>query len=184
MDRLFCALCLPENLSKRISEHIGQIKPALQQARPVWTGDATYHITLHFFGEVDATAWEFIRIQLAKEEFRHSRPRLQASGHLLFPNRVSPRVLSLSFHCMPDGCLVPLVQQIRLIARDAGAEQEKRPWKPHLTLARLKNPVFINPQSFPRPPLFEFDPETFDLIKSDLTPQGPHYTTIQRYRFC
>jgi len=183
MDRLFCALCLPENLYDRISTHIGQIKPALQHARPVWTGDATYHITLHFFGEVDEAAREFIRLQLAKEEFRHSRPRLRSSGHLLFPNRVSPRVLGLSFRITPDDCLVPLVQQIRIIARNAGAENEQRTWKPHLTIARLKNPVFINPQSLPRPPLFEFEPETFNLVKSDLTPQGPRYTIIQRYRF-
>lgn len=184
MNRLFCALCLPENFCKQISAHIGQIKPSFQQARPVWTRDSTYHITLHFFGEVDGATREFIRLQLAKEEFRHSRPRFRSSGHLLFPNRVSPRVLSLSFRVTPDDCLVPLIQHIKMIAHDAGTQKEKRAWKPHITLARFKNPVFMNPQSLQRPPLFEFEPATFDLVKSDLTPQGPHYTIIQRYQFC
>lgn len=184
MDRLFCALCLPENFGERISAHIEQIKPAFHQAHPVWTQRSTYHITLHFFGEVDRAARESISRGLAGEEFRHSRPRLRSIGHLLFPNRASPRVLSLAFKITPDDCLAPLIKNLRIISHNAGTETELKTWKPHLTLARLKNPIFFNIESLPRPPLFEFEPNTFDLVLSELTPRGPRYTILQRYKFC
>lgn len=73
-----------------------------------------------------------------------------------------------------------------------GIMKEERKFSPHLTLGRVKNPLNPEEKNFLVSRLAEktdfsglsFLVDTIQLIKSDLTGNGPIYSVIQSFKLC
>jgi RNA 2',3'-cyclic 3'-phosphodiesterase len=136
--RLFIALPLPNEVKAVLKTQQDHLKTQLQEHDKAirWTTSEQWHLTLAFLG---ATNRERLpTIQAAME--RSAKPvkpfRLETTSLGAFPSLRRPSVVWLGV----EGELTPLqtLQQRLSEALSGLLEPEDKPFKPHLTLARLK----------------------------------------------
>ena len=133
MPRLFAGIEIPAALS----EEIAGLEQPLPGAR--WVAPDDLHVTLRFFGDVsERTSNELIdhlaAIDLDMFELRVAG--LSAHG--------SKQPSSIWADVEPSDTLVRLQYATERAARASGLEPEKRRFRPHITIARLR-------RSYPEP---------------------------------
>lgn len=137
-------------------------------------------MTLVFLGWQDESAAGRIA-HAAFEALPHApAPRLAASGVRSVPPR-RPRLFALDLED-EDGRATAL-QAAASDALEAGGwyRPEKRPFWPHVTLARVKRGERAAPMpERPAPPVEPFDAAVVTLYRSTLRPQGALYEPLAR----
>ncbi|HRO49027.1 MAG TPA: RNA 2',3'-cyclic phosphodiesterase [Hyphomicrobium sp.] len=127
MPRLFTALALPPALADQLAEL------AMPLAGARWIEPEDMHITLRFAGDIDnPTAREFHAALSAIEEPAFT---LKLSGFGAFGGQ-QPRTLWAGV--ADNAWLDALARANDRAARSAGLAHAKHPFRPHVTLARLK----------------------------------------------
>ncbi len=128
MPRLFTALEIPAEIAFSLS----LLRGGLPGAR--WVDPENYHITLRFIGDIDnRTADEIVRAlgRVQRPSFDMSLEGLDALGgrkphSIVACVRASPALKELQ------------AEQERIIQR-IGLEPERRKFRPHVTLARIRS---------------------------------------------
>lgn len=128
MPRLFTAIELPAE----ISAWTERLHIPLPGAR--WIYPENYHITLRFVGEIDGVKRREFISNLEQIDFDSFPLRLKGVGAF---GGNSPRTVWAAVE--PSDTLERLAKAHDRAARQAGIQIDKRPFKPHVTLARLKN---------------------------------------------
>ena len=135
--RLFVALPLPEAVRRELAEAAGRLRRELPPAR--WVAAANLHLTLRFIGEAEPNLVAGLGEALAGC-FARSAPfplRLGAGG--CFPPGRPARVAWVGF--APQPRLDELQAKVAAaVERSLGIGPERRPFHPHLTLARPRRP--------------------------------------------
>ncbi|MGQ4892343.1 MAG: RNA 2',3'-cyclic phosphodiesterase [Candidatus Njordarchaeia archaeon] len=138
------------------------------------------HATLKFLGEVDPKDIEAIyqKVDESCENFKSFNMTLQGLG--AFPNPKYPRVVWIG---VSDGAKEAeiLANRISRNLESLGFKPEKRPFTPHITIARVKrgNASLKGIIEKHRDHQFgSFRVTEVRVKKSKLTPQGPIYTTL------
>lgn len=128
MPRLFAALEIPHNTAAAM----GLLRGGLSGAR--WIDVENYHLTLRFFGDVEAPVAD--QIAEALDEVYVAPFNLGFSGLGVFGGK-KPRNL----HAVPDAStgLFELNAAIERQAKRLGLKPDARKFAPHVTLARLRN---------------------------------------------
>jgi 2'-5' RNA ligase len=182
--RLFVALELPQALREEL-ERLG-VRLRKSIAGPLqWVRTEGVHLTLKFLGNVSAGRLAEISQPLAQAAAGSGPLHLCARGLGAFPNLERPRVIWLAV----EGDLKPLAllhQEIETSLVPLGFPPEDRPFRPHLTLARVKKtgilkgltPTLNDYRSYEAG---RFTANNLSLIKSDLKPQGAVYTTLASF---
>jgi 2'-5' RNA ligase len=158
---------------------------AIRSAPWRWIRPENYHFTLKFLGEVYEELLPALH-DAARLAASRARPfRLTMGGIGGFPNLARPRVIYFGIE-RGFGELRDLAGLIEDECEAAGFKREKRRFRAHLTLARVKRPVREDVLSLLRglPPLGEtafVDVESFVLMKSNLTPSGAVYEEAGRF---
>ncbi len=128
MPRLFTAIEIPDE----IGEELHRLHLPLPGAR--WVKQESYHITLRFVGDINnAQAREFVA-NLAMIEPDGFELRLSGLG--VFGGD-DPHAIWAAVEPQPK--LEELARAHEKAARNAGLAPETRAFRPHVTLARLKN---------------------------------------------
>jgi 2'-5' RNA ligase len=169
--RLFAALELEESIRSALGAYAGKLKPHFAAWRPRWVDPSLYHLTLHFYGECGEVQTRLIRQGLGSCPRLPTAPRIGFSEIGFLPSERCPRVLYLGVSIEPQA------------AFDPGSGGSK-PWKAHLTLARLGSQKSFPPGGkalLPPPPALSFFPRDFALLVSTLSFQGPEYRALERY---
>jgi len=93
-----------------------------------------------------------------------------------------PRLFALDLDDPDRTCA--LLQQAVSDALEAGRfyKPEKRPFWPHVTLARVKRERRADPLPSEPPPLEPFTASQLTLYRSTLRPQGAHYESLSSRR--
>lgn len=128
MPRLFSALELPDE----VRDELYRLHHPLPGAR--WISKAFYHLTLRFVGDVTHTQAREFAANLANVNC--SAFELTILGLGAFGGN-DPR--SVWAGVAPSPALDELARAHDKAARNAGLATDKRGFKPHVTLARLKN---------------------------------------------
>lgn len=128
MPRLFTALAVPPEIAAALSRHRG----GLPGAR--WIEERDHHVTLRFLGDVSGTLADDLCEGLAAARTRE--PFAVTLDGLSVFGGDKPRAILASI--APTTELSELHAEQERIAREAGAEPERRKFTPHVTLARLK----------------------------------------------
>lgn len=179
MPRLFTALDLPapaiDTLRAFRQEH-----PLDVRAR--WTPPENLHLTLRFIGEVDDE--KAARVASALEAVNPVAPfEVVPLGLGVLPSRQNPRVLTVRID--PTEPLRTLYDALQDALADAGVDREQRAFRPHITLARMKNAVperlYASLREVPAPALDAFVADRFYLYESTLTPDGAVHTVRATY---
>jgi 2'-5' RNA ligase len=103
-----------------------------------------------------------------------------------FPNSRAPRVFWAGVLAPPD--LADLARDTDSALEGLGVPAERRPYSPHLTLARIKEPVPLTAlqQAIAGPEPVElgaFTADRFFLYQSTLEPSGAVYTRLAEFPF-
>ncbi|MFH0947053.1 MAG: RNA 2',3'-cyclic phosphodiesterase [Planctomycetota bacterium] len=112
-------------------------KPApARGVRLAWVAERNLHLTLKFLGEVEETLVPDVIGRLA--EASRGVPGFEVEWREVgvFPPRGSPRVLWVG--CEGGPVLFELKQAIEERLEPLGFETERRPFHPHVTLARIQ----------------------------------------------
>ncbi|MBL8993771.1 MAG: RNA 2',3'-cyclic phosphodiesterase [Spirochaetia bacterium] len=179
MRRLFTALTLPEE----ISETLGLMVPQIAGIRPV--PEEAIHLTLRFIGEVEQKNSVEVEECLALVEAPILKLKLRGVG--VFPEGKNPRVLFAGV--AENRELSELKKNIDRELRSIGFENDARPYRPHVTLARLPHPL---PDTAAEKIIsflkefgsFESEPFTCDefvLFQSRLHEDGARYSASGTY---
>lgn len=133
MPRYFIAIPLPDEARGRL---IAVPPPDVPGARLL--GREELHLTLHFLGEVDARKLDMVRAALATVKVNAFPIALKGIGK--FPPEGQAQVLWVGVEA--NAALMALHHSIGAALADAiGFRVEKRPYSPHVTLARLNEPA-------------------------------------------
>jgi RNA 2',3'-cyclic 3'-phosphodiesterase len=145
--------------------------------RPV--PDASLHLTLAFLGRRPAT--DVATIDGVLHAAAGPAPRLALTGALLLPPRRA-RVLCASL-ADPDGTLADLQARVSEGLAAAGVYvPEKRPFRAHATVARLRPRARPPRKVDAAPQPIEFAGEALTLFESRLHPHGARYEPLVRLR--
>jgi 2'-5' RNA ligase len=177
--RLFTGLDLPGDLIANLEELIRRLKPA---ARIRWSPPANLHVTIKFIGEWPEARLGELKTALGGLPGRAVIPvRIRRVG--FFPNPYSPH----NFWCGIDAPGLPeLAADVDSATAALGVARDKRGFSPHLTLARIKDQVELQPlrEAIAALPALEFGgftADSFFLYQSTLRPSGSVYTKLAEF---
>jgi len=177
--RLFLALDIPPAMRATLASLRQGLEPCSSGWR--WVRSESIHATIRFLGEVPREldgrarpAWR--RAARAVPGFRF---RLGQLG--CFPPSGRPRVAWVGMIDEPAGSLAALASRVEAEARGLGFEAERRPFRPHLTLARAARAG--------RPVLGRAAVDhgsvahagELRLFRSELRPDGARYTALEAF---
>lgn len=177
--RLFLALDLPEPARAALASWRDTLVSGRSDLRPV--RPEALHVTLVFLGWQDESAAPRIAEAAFAALPGGPPPRLTPADVRSLPPR-NPRLFALDL--ADEGARASALQAAASAALEAGGwyRPEKRPFWPHLTLARVKKGerrVAPLPDR-PPPPAEPFEAPVVTLYRSTLRPQGALYEPLAR----
>ncbi|MCY4612850.1 MAG: RNA 2',3'-cyclic phosphodiesterase [Nitrospira sp.] len=180
--RTFLAIDLPSTLQSAIGENIRPVQRELPGLS--WSKHENLHLNLKFLGDTAESQVDRIRL-VVEPAISHVSPFVIAcEGFGVFPNDRSPRVLWIGLGGDLDS-LAALAECIDRAVVPLGFPQEDRPFRPHLTVGRVKKDhrevgrVMSTLDVFTAPfPCGSLPVERVSLFKSDLRQTGPIYTKL------
>lgn len=175
MIRLFAALALPPEIVKGLVRR----QSGVEFAR--WRPPESLHLTLRFFGEVRQDVARDLDAELAAIDVPPFQIVLEGAGafgegrdiHAIWAGVEE----SLMLRRLADAC--------ETAARRAGLKAEKRNYRPHVTLAYLKQAdpaevgAWIQSHNLLKSPSIDVD--RFGLYSSTLGGEGAHYRLEAEY---
>ncbi len=186
--RSFVAIELPAGLKERLKAYQAALK--LPQHRFVkWVDPGLIHLTIKFLGNVSSGKLDDVKSALAKAAGATRPFKLQTKETGCFPNPKRVRVFWLGMKCDGEE-LLKLAKDVDVALTRLGFPGEDRPFASHLTLAMLRDGCsqedraafgeLIKGSEFQ--PQFSLQVESLSLMRSQLTPSGPIYTCLAKFK--
>jgi len=138
--RLFVAVTPPQEVLAELESVVAPLRQAWPELR--WQPPHRWHVTLAFLGEVQDAKLDQLATRLERAAARHPCQRLRIEAGGAFPNPARARVVITRIGAAGNA-LAPLAASVAAGARRAGAPppDEGRKYRPHLTLARTREPA-------------------------------------------
>jgi len=175
--RLFIAIDPPEGLRTAYAA----LRRSLPEAPGLaWADPAQLHLTLRFLGETDEITAATVRGGLGQIAFAPFR--MVTSGVGFFPGDRDPRVLWLGVN--HDERLLVFKAQVDKALAARGFPRENRRFSPHITLARIHEPLPPETLSALRDIRLSgqgLAVDRFHLYASELNPSGAIHTLVETY---
>jgi 2'-5' RNA ligase len=181
MTRLFVAITLDEKIKEKITGLYEKFPKNVIKAK--FVPKDNIHITLKFIGEKrDNDISDII------ETLKHSHDEigtfsLHIKGVGAFPHSFAPKIIWVGAN---GPKIEELAQSIDDHMATLGIKKEQKPYKAHITFARVKS-VYekrdVNDiiQSLSDIEIGTQNVTSFSLVKSTLTPKGPIYSTVKDF---
>jgi len=178
--RLFTGIALPDEIEANLERLIEDLRPT---ARVRWSPVRNLHLTTKFIGEWPGDRLEEMKRALAGVPSPGPFD-IQVRGFGWFPNPHNPRVLWVGVHA-PDA-LRDLARRTDEAAAKLGVVPEKKPYSPHLTLARIGDPAPLlelkrTIAGMPSDEFGSFRVDAWHLYLSQPGPSGSVYTRLSDY---
>ena len=176
--RCFIALELP----REAIDYIEEIQELIKKKNLFYgkfTEPENLHLTLKFLGEIDEKKIEEVKSRLKKIKLGGFEASL---GELGFFSEKFIRILWMKINGKQ---IWDLQKEIDEKLKEAGFEPEER-FMSHLTIGRIKKvtdkKMFAEYIKNVKTKKIKFNVEEFILKKSELKPEGPVYTDIEKYK--
>ena len=171
--RTFLALELSQTVRKKLSAHAEMISryDNLQQIR--WIPEENYHLTLAFLGDVEYALISSLKLELEQIlSYKKSIP-FRFSEITPFPFSGTPKIVAAMLEQSHE--LMKLHHKTAKCFRAFGISLDRKRFRPHVTLGRLKfrsrKSLTFQPQQI----FLEGVSEKVFIFESDLTPMGAVY---------
>jgi len=184
--RIFFAIEIPELLRQQLTQYQLSLKKAAKTHGIRWTKSNNLHITLQFLSDVQSQDLNRLIECVQKKLLQNViYPQIHFGELQYFPSSFKPRVIVLDV--VPPHDLSALSRLVGEGIKDARYDIENKPYRPHLTLGRIKQPHDINLQYLSTvqiPDFAELKPEVVTLYRSEPDVDGSQYTVIERLPLC
>jgi 2'-5' RNA ligase len=180
MIRSFVAVSLPMEVRARLEQYGKELKSlGLYGSYPK---AESFHLTLKFLGDIPEQKVDAIGTALERAVEGVAPFQLEVRGLGVFPNPSSARVIWIGFEqSEPLSLLQARVEQV---LEELEFPREDRPFRPHLTLARLKSKDNLKAlqaylrETGPSAAAGTVPVDELVLFRSDLRPDGARYTRL------
>jgi 2'-5' RNA ligase len=176
--RAFFGLPLPEEHRGVLGRYLAQCESIAPDFR--WVPAANLHLTVRFVGSVDRDLVEGIVDRLADSTFAAFELALGDLGTFK-----RGRLVRVSWLGLTSGVEAAqgLATRVEAACLAAGLEGEKRPFQPHLTLARARARIGAALPELPAAPkLRPWRADELVLYQSHLSPKGSVYEPLRSLR--
>ncbi|MDR3570207.1 MAG: RNA 2',3'-cyclic phosphodiesterase [Syntrophobacteraceae bacterium] len=178
--RSFIAIDLTATVRQQIIELIEDLRKS--DAQVAWVRVEGIHLTLKFLGNIAPQLIEQIKPALMRAACQTGPLRIEPAGCGAFPDSKAPRVIWVGL----GGQTGPLAELARRVENELiplGCKPEERPFRPHLTVGRVKGrlklhslqELLVSHAGFAAEP---FDAAEIVLYKSELRPDGARYSPL------
>jgi len=135
IQRVFIGIPIEERMQKAIEELLQPLQARQHKLR--WVAPANRHMTLAFLGDIQADDVGNL-LEVFAESYRLCKSfHFRFSALNRFPNRRG-RIVALTGETSPP--LDSLVMSTRDMLQGCGLRFERKQFRPHITLARVRNP--------------------------------------------
>jgi 2'-5' RNA ligase len=175
----------PEAMSvRRLMRVADRLRMSSGAPSASWTTPEKLHLTLKFADRLSAAAVSAIGGELARWVIGVSAPTAVVSRVGAFPSLSDARVVVIDL-ADADGALARLAAQADALLAKHGVPAEARPFRAHVTVARLKRPYdarrWLKPEAVAS--LGECRMAALTLYRSELGAGGSVYTPLSRAPF-
>jgi 2'-5' RNA ligase len=180
--RSFLAIDLGRFYSEELNRVLGILRRNALDAK--WIEPERAHITLKFFGAISREAADTIIEKLDKSFSGHKAFKITLGNFGAFPNLSHPRVLWLAIRDEKHD-LDTLKLELDRSLEPIGIPRDVQPFKPHLTLGRLRRRP--DQAILPVKELYGFSAERefyvdrLVLFRSDFVKVRPRYTPLHNF---
>ncbi len=177
--RCFVAIEIPQPMQALLKNVQTRLQSEIRSAS--WTKPGNFHLTLKFLGDVPSETID--EVSKVIQDVADGQPPvpIEFGGVGAFPNLYRPRVLWVG---VKQGASIVsrLAKAVNLALKQLGFPIDNR-FHPHLTLARLRTPMNLEPL---KNMLRQYDTidravvnvESITLMRSQLHPNGAVYTPL------
>jgi len=137
--RIFAAIDISEQTRTKAAVYIENLRGEFPHLRVGWERAEKLHLTLKFFGDVDERQIQNLIEAAMESAKRISSFKLQIQKTGVFPSERNARILWLGVK-VERGSLQKLNEILEIECERKGFVKEKRDFKAHLTIARLREP--------------------------------------------
>jgi len=180
--RCFVAIDLSPDVRAALEDECERLRAVAPRADVRWVRIAGMHLTLKFLGEVPEEMLARIRDALAAATAATPPIALACAGLGMFPGPSKPRVVWAG---ITDGLreLGLLAAAVECAVEPFGFAPEQRPFRGHVTLARVRSPRGVRPlaravEATGRAPFGSWSASHVVLYRSRLHPTGAVYEAL------
>lgn len=136
--RTFIALDIADEIKSSLLDLVHRLRS--REEGVGWVRRDAMHLTLKFLGEIPADRAHPVGSCLEQVASRHRTFSLCVKGTGVFPPAAAkPRILWAGIEPSPE--MISFQQDIESTLEKEGFSRESRPFRPHLTLGRVRKPV-------------------------------------------
>lgn len=184
--RLFVACELPDDVKGAIRGVIDDLR-ARSGSAVRWVRPEGVHITLKFLGEVPTRKLPHVKLAIQEAVHGHSPFELEFSTIGTFGGREGLRLMWIGV--AGDVLrLEALVRSVNAALGVVGFEPERRPFRPHLTLGRVRDEISTRQRAEievavgrTEVPQVSWRTAHVSLMRSRLSPAGASYETVASF---
>lgn len=180
--RIFIAVDISEEARRKVYAYIEQLKREFSHSRVGWEKPEKLHLTLKFLGDADEAQLE--KTKEIVEQIADQIPKftLKIAETGVFPSARNARVLWIDVKD-EKGSAAKINELLETKCEKIGFAKEKRSFKPHLTIARVRD-VGKSKELAESHLKKEFEPVEFEvaeiaIYESRLQPTGSIYSKAQ-----
>ena len=182
--RLFIAISLPEEVKDEIEKAQREMREALAGNFVRWTKRAQFHLTLKFLGNVAESRVAGLVTALREACLAFTTLQLRAESVGFFPDLRFPRVVWVGVHDSKE-VLALLQNAVEAAAGSFTNEPSETKFTGHVTLGRIPRVKRREAEALEQVALGisdrffgEWVADRIELIRSELSSSGSHYTTL------
>jgi len=182
--RAFVALELDAMSVRRVARVADHLRMASAAPSATWTAPAKMHVTLKFVAALPEAIVAPIGTALGALAENKPAPPLGAMRLAAFPSTADAQIVVIEL-TDPERAVATLAEKIEQTAAALGIAPEPRPFRPHVTIARLKRPY--DSRRWLRPEMAEGVGECravrVVLSRSILASSGASYVPLASFDF-
>jgi 2'-5' RNA ligase len=180
--RLFIAVPLPSAVVGQVEALVRQVRAQLPAAS--WVRPEAQHLTLAFLGEQQALSAQHVERAAAERITRATRFEAELHGCGFFPGPTRARVAWIGFQ--PADAISRLADLVRSALVDEKIAYDEKPFRPHLTLARIRDRWRADDARLFEAAFAEFRSTEFTvaeavLYSSQLSSSGANHSPVARF---
>ena len=143
-----------------------------------WVRSEAYHVTLRFLGNVEIGKLPALCEAAAAAVAARGPFVLELGAARVLPSPRRPRVVVLEL--APQAPLEALARRLEEVAVAQGFAPERRAFRAHLTLGRVRHRRVPDVEGVAAAPGTQIPVQEVVLLRSDLEREGPRYTALER----